>query len=202
MFPVCTLVRFRLLHPNIEIKGEILAPHPPLTREWVYDDIYYSVELSPRGSRQTCRYRIVRVAQKAGNDPKTRTRNACIRITFSRNEVSRRRTRGRRGRGQCSHRHFMKIAPPVPAAPERSAEICYSHLAINSRYFISNTRSVARGMLREDDRFPLPPHLSLVVDFFLFFFFSVRCLRTMKYSRLETIPIKDYTTFCQLGKCI
>lgn len=61
----------------------------------------------------------------------------------------------------------MKIAPPVPAAPERSAEICYSHLAINSRYFISNTRSVARGMLREDDRFPLPPLLSLVVDFFL-----------------------------------
>ena len=96
---------------------------------------------------------------EAGNDPKTRNGTRTSVLLFrTRFLVEEAREVGGRGRGQCSHRHFMKIAPPVSSCPERSAEICYSHLAINSRYFISNTRSVARGMLR-DDRFflfPLP----------------------------------------------
>lgn len=106
---------------------------------------------------------------EAGNDPKTRNgTRASVLLFRTRFLVEEAREVGGRGRGQCSHRHFMKIAPPVSSCPERSAEICYSHLAINSRYFISNTRSVARGMLR-DDRFFLSPPPSSLLTFSLFF---------------------------------
>lgn len=39
----------------------------------------------------------------------------------------------------CNHIHFMKIVLAVQTAPKRSPEICYPHLSINGRYFISNT---------------------------------------------------------------
>lgn len=94
----------------MEIKGE--SP----SWEWVYDDIYYSVELSPRGSRQTCQYRIVRVAQKLATIPKLETERVHPYYFFERG-FEEECGRWGRGRGQCSHRHFMKIAPPVPAAP-------------------------------------------------------------------------------------
>lgn len=110
LFPV--YAHFRLLYadPNMEIKGE--SP----SWEWVYDDIYYSVELSPRGSRQTCQYRIVRVAQKLATIPKLETERVHPYYFFERG-FEEECGRWGRGRGQCSHRHFMKIAPPVPAAP-------------------------------------------------------------------------------------
>lgn len=111
---------------------------------------------------------------EAGNDPKTRNgTRASVLLFRTRFLVEEAREVGGRGRGQCSHRHFMKIAPPVSSCPERSAEICYSHLAINSRYFISNTRSVARGMLR-DDRFFLSPPPSSLLTFSLFSQIQIR----------------------------
>lgn len=71
---------------------------------------------------------------------------------------------------------FYENCTARSSCPERSAEICYSHLAINSRYFISNTRSAARGMPR-DDRFFFPDPDSLSSDCLW------RCLhRTMKNS--------------------
>lgn len=143
LFPV--YAHFRLLYadPNMEIKGE--SP----SWEWVYDDIYYSVELSPRGSRQTCQYRIVRVAQKLATIPKLETERVHPYYFFERGfeeEVG-------KGSRPVQPPPFYENCTARSSCPERSAEICYSHLAINSRYFISNTRSAARGMPRDDRSF-------------------------------------------------
>lgn len=78
-------------------------------------------------------------------------RNACIRITFS-NELPGRTKRdgteygARRGRGSkpVQPAAFYENCTTRSSCSECSGEICYFHLAINGRYFISNTRPVAR----------------------------------------------------------
>lgn len=99
---------------------------------------------------------------EAGNDPKTRNGTRASVLLF--------RTRFRGGVREVGKGSRPVQPPPFyenctarSSCPERSAEICYSHLAINSRYFISNTRSAARGMPR-DDRFFFPDPDSLSSD--------------------------------------
>lgn len=89
---------------------------------------------------------------EAGNDPKTRNGTRASVLLF--------RTRFRGGVREVGKGSRPVQPPPFyenctarSSCPERSAEICYSHLAINSRYFISNTRSAARGMPRDDRSF-------------------------------------------------
>lgn len=116
---------------------------------------------------------------EAGNDPKTRNGTRASVLLF--------RTRFRGGVREVGKGSRPVQPPPFyenctarSSCPERSAEICYSHLAINSRYFISNTRSVARGMLRDDRFFFFPDPDSLSSD--------SRCLhRTMKNSSKKIV---------------
>lgn len=91
------------------------------------------------------------------------------------------------GGGCRNHLHFMKIAPAVQAAPKRSPEICYPHLAINGRYFISNTLLPRRLAFRVTNRASRNPYL-----------YPVRRHATLLTSSLSTVYISFLFCFSPL----